>query len=71
MKFTNEIEMANFEAWQGGIDTLKTIVEHGKTEELEFLLNELFLEEVPTETQINDILWFESEWLFENLGIEE
>ena len=23
-----------------------------------------------TETKLNDILWFEDEWIFDNLGIE-
>lgn len=24
-----------------------------------------------TDTELNDLLWFESEWIFENLGISE
>ena len=57
-------------SWSGAIDTLKTIEEEGKEEELMELLNEIFLDKIPTDTEINDLLWFEDDWLFEQLGIE-
>ena len=57
--------------WSGAIDTLKTIEEHDKENELMELLEEQWLEEVPTMTEINDYLWFEDEAIFEALGISE
>ena len=27
--------------------------------------------EIPTDTEVNDLLWFESEWLFEQIGLNE
>ncbi len=68
MKLTSEINLINFQAWSGAEETLKIIIRENKTEELEFLIEELYPEGL-TETKLNDILWFEDEWIFEQLGI--
>ncbi len=71
MKTINENQtLYNFQAWSGAKNTQKTIIEHGKEEDFEDLINELYPDGL-TETQLNDILWFESDWLFESLGISE
>lgn len=60
--------------WSGAIDTLKTIEEHDKEEELMAHLEETFesyFDNVPTMTEINDYLRFEWEAIFECLGISE
>ena len=57
--------------WCGAIDTLNTIEENGKEEELMNYLEEVFCDEIPTETEVNDFLWFESETIFDALGITE
>lgn len=57
--------------WSGAVDTLKTIEEHGKEDELMAHLEEQWLDEVPTMTEINDYLRFEDEFIFECLGIFE
>ena len=57
--------------WSGAIDTLKTIEEHDKEDELMAHLEEQWLDEVPTMTEINDYLWFDDEFIFECLGISE
>ena len=64
-----EINLYNFKAWQGGKETLDNIIEAGKVDMLEDLLNECF--EELTATQLNDILWFDTEWLYEQLDMEE
>lgn len=45
-------------------------MEHRKEEEFEALIEELYPDGID-ETQLNDILWFDSEWVFECLGINE
>ena len=75
MSITVKQEM-NFEdlmnnCWSGAIDTLQVIEENGKEEELMLLLDEIFLESIPTLTEVNDILWFEDEMIYESLGIIE
>lgn len=57
--------------WSGAIDTLKTIEDHDKEDELIQHLEELYLDDIPTLTEINDYLWFEDSFIFECLGIAE
>lgn len=60
--------------WSGALDTLKTVEEHDKEDELMAHLEEIFgsyFYNVPTITEVNDYLWFEPETIFECLGISE
>jgi hypothetical protein len=59
-----------FKPWSGAVSTWDEIEEANKVSDLEFFLEELYPEGI-TDTQLNDILWFDYEWLFENLGIIE
>lgn len=68
MNVTYELDLKNFEAWSGAVDTLDRIRNEGKCEELEFMLEEMYPDGM-TETQLNDLLWFESDTIFEWLGI--
>ena len=70
MKITSEMSLKNFKAWSGAKDTLNKLIELDKCDDLEFILDELYPDGL-TETQLNDILWFEDEWIYETLGIEE
>lgn len=58
------------ECWSGAIDTLQKIEEEGKENELMELLQEVF-SEISTMTEVNDFLWFEDDYIYEQLGIEE
>ena len=70
MKITSEMSLKNFKAWAGGKVTLNKLIELDKCEELEFILEDLYPNGL-TDTQLNDILWFDDEWIYETLGIEE
>ena len=70
MKITSEMSLKNFKAWSGAKDTLNKLIELDKCEELEAVLEDIYPEGM-TETQLNDILWFDDEWIFETLRIEE
>ena len=70
MLVSYEISLANFKAWSGAVATLAHIRDMGKCEELEAVLEELYPNGID-ETTLNDILWFDSDWVFETLGIEE
>lgn len=59
------------QCWSGAISTLKTIEENDMEDELMDLLSECFCGELPTMTEVNDLLWFDWEWIFETLGINE
>lgn len=71
MKTYNEnATLADFDAWSGAKDTKETILEADKGEEFDSMIEELYPEGL-SETQLNDLLWFDSEWVFESLGISE
>lgn len=60
--------------WSGAIDTLKTIEENGKEDELMEHLESIMGEDIgniPTMTEVNDYLWFDSDFIFEEIGISE
>ena len=70
MKITMEMSLENFEAWAGGKATKKEIIRAGKVEEFDELIEELYPDGIDA-TQLNDILWFDVDWLYENLGMIE
>ena len=58
------------ECWSGALDTLNTIYEHDKGEELMSLLALDCFGNTPDLTEVNDLLSFEDVWIFEMLGID-
>ena len=70
MKVFKEISLCDFEGWSGADKTIRIIVENDKEEEFEQLIEELFPEGID-ETNLNDLLRFEDDWIFEALGIAE
>ena len=70
MNVSYELDLNTFEAWSGAVYTINRVREEGKCRELEYVLEELYPDGM-TETQLNDLLWFEREWLYETLGISD
>jgi hypothetical protein len=70
MKVYTEITIAGFEAWAGAKDTKKRIIEAGKEDAFDALIEELYPDGID-ETGLNDLLWFDDEWIFEVLGITD
>ena len=68
MTITYELDLNRFEAWSGAKETLERIQREGKCAELENVLEELYPDGM-TETELNDLLWFEPETVYEWLGI--
>ena len=69
MKVTTELSLREFEAWSGAVDTKEKIIEAGKAEEFEVMIDELYPDGIDA-TTLNDILWFD-DWFLEALGITE
>jgi len=57
------------ELWCGALDTLGTITQNGKLQDLMSLLEEMYPESVNI-TTINDLLWFEEDFILEQMGVE-
>ena len=68
MTITYELDLNSFKAWSGAVGTLERIQREGKCTELENILEELYPDGM-TETELNDLLWFDSESVYEWLGI--
>lgn len=69
MKIIREYEgIENFDAWNDARYTKDRIIEEGKADEFDNFVESYFDGEVD-ETELNDFLWFEDEFIFEELGI--
>ena len=68
MKISYELNLNSFDAWSGAIETLDRIRREGKCEELEVILEELYPDGMD-ETELNDLLWFDGDTVFEWLGL--
>lgn len=68
MTIKSDISLENFGAWSGGRNTLDRIINEGKCGELESMLEDLYPDGM-TDTQLNDLLWFDSDTVFGWLGI--
>ena len=68
MTMTYEWDLSSFEAWSGAIDTLNRIKREGKCEELESILEDTYPDGM-TETELNDLLWFEADEVYSWLGL--
>ena len=68
--FNENTTLSNFNAWSGAIETKDRIIEEGKADNFDQLIEELYPDGL-SETSLNDILWFDEEWIFEMLGISD
>ena len=70
MKIITDQSFERFQAWSGGKDTQERIIEEGKAEAFEAQIEELYPDGL-TDTELNDLLWFDREQVFEWLRITE
>lgn len=68
--FNDNLDFRNFKAWSGAVDVQNRIIEEGKEEAFERLIDELYPDGID-ETHLNDLLWFDTEWVYEQLGIKD
>lgn len=57
--------------WNGAVDTLIAIRNADKLDDWGQFAEEYFSGTTPTITEINDLLWFEPDFIFESLGIKD
>lgn len=70
MKVITETELYGFQTWSGATVTKERIIAEGKEEEFNQFIEELYPDGL-TDTELNDLLWFEDKWIYDALGIEE
>ena len=73
MKYTKEFNVWAFPFWSGAKGTITDIARAHKMDALQSLIIETFAydEEPPTDTAINDFVWFERDFIYKNLGLDE
>ena len=73
MKYAVEFNIDTFQFWGGAKTTLEEVKKAGKVDELAELVEEHFAHnddsEIPTATEINDLLWWGRNDIYEALGI--
>jgi len=70
MRVTNSnISLENFNAWSGAVETKEAIINADKASDFDYLIEELYPDGIE-ETQLNDLLWFDEDFIFESLGIK-
>ena len=71
MKFIKEFS-DGFKPWSGAVENYERIIREKSLAELEKALEQIFDDEdnPPTETAINDLLWFEPEEVYKILGMK-
>ena len=70
MLIVEERALSEFKAWSGAVETQERILEAGLEEDFERLIDDCYPEGISS-TQLNDLLWFDSEWIYESLGMTE
>ena len=63
-------DLSDYQPWSGAVETYERIKDAGKLDVFEAEM-EIIYPEGLTMTQLNDILWFEPEWVYELLGMDE
>lgn len=58
-------------SWSGAIDTLNDIERANLEDEFMDFLENIFYGETPTETEVNDFIWFDRDYIYESLGLDE
>ena len=67
MYYTKELNLTNFNFWSGAKQHEFT---YNELKEIEFSLQDLYYEKPPTDTEINDMFWFEEKFLCECIGLD-
>lgn len=57
--------------WSGAVDTIKDIQNTNKEDEFMNFLEAVFCDEVPTDTMVNDFIWHDRDYIYENIGLTE
>ena len=70
MIIKTETNLRDFNAWGGAINTKNIILDAGLEEEFAEIIDELYPDGI-SDTELNDLLWFDDDWVLKILEIEE
>lgn len=63
-------DLGDFKPWSGAIDTWDKIVDAGKLDTLDFMLEDMYPDGI-SDVGLNDLLWHDAEWVLDMVGISE
>jgi hypothetical protein len=66
MTISNELNLTNFNFWAGAKQHSFT---YSELKDIEYILEDVFCDKTASETDINDLFWFEEEFLCECIGL--
>ena len=69
MKIFKKVNIKDFKAWGGAIETKNKIIASGKEEMFNDLINGCCPEGI-TESLLNDTLWLDQRWVYKSLDIK-
>ena len=69
MKIYSEKKLSDFQPWSGAKTTFDYLEEHDLLDDLESMLADMYPDGMD-ETALNDLLWFDSETVYDWLGVE-
>lgn len=71
MDIRQEISLKNFDFWSGARDT-RSYLTDDEMDTIEDILSDesMWIDNIPTDTEINDLFWFEDDIIAEWLGYE-
>ena len=64
----DDIDIEDFEPWGQAVDTKDTIIDSGKSNEFNNLIVDTYPDGIGS-TELNDLLAYSSDWIYESLGI--
>lgn len=70
MFYKVEFDFDNFQFWSGARDRMESATDTQK-QKVKERIEEYFYDEEPTETEINDLVWFDCEDIFEDEDEDE
>jgi hypothetical protein len=67
MIVTKNIDLKNFKFWSGAKHLAEALTQE-ELEQIEFCLEDFFHDKTPSETEINDLFWFEEDFICKLIG---
>lgn len=61
MIYGSEFDVKTFDFWSGAKDVVNRCWEEDRINDLQILIEDVFCDRIPTETEINDFVWFDAE----------
>lgn len=64
-----EMSIHDFEPWSGAVNTYERLERNNKLNDLEWSLSEIFGKDDIEETELNDLMWFDPDVIYEFVGL--